>query len=315
MTLDDEARRRDAFVGTDNPFQRLARVRQARWREGRDLPVGEHRGRPLGSRLAMPFAQETLANYLTDTIREVVRAEVLDPKASAGKLYGRPRIFNDLLSSQPLCFNLFGELKRDPGLANRVIAILTGGRAKRVTAIEFEHSPGRRDAKYTGDRSAFDVFVAYTTATGAPGFLGVEVKYHEGLGDPPAEHRPRYDEVATLMGQFRPDAMAKLRAKPLQQIWRDHLLVGSLVADPGAGFDEGRFVFLSPAENERCQAAVIAYRACLSSAATFDAWLLDDVVRVLQDASAGPWADELAARYLGLDPPYSTDHTSAGAQQ
>ena len=297
--IDDEARRLHAYVSTDNPFQRLARVRQARWRERRELPIGEHRGRPLGSRLPMPYARDTLANYLTAGIRDVVRAEVIDAKKGAGKLYGQPRIFNDLLSSQPLCFNLFGELQRDLELASRVVARLTDGRVARVTRIEFEHSPGRRHPKYTGDRSAFDVFVEYVAVGGARGFLGVGVKYHEGLGDPAAEHRPRYDEVATVMGAFRPDAIAKLRAKPLQQIWRDHLLVGSLVADKDAGYDEGQFVFLSPAENERCRDAVVAYRACLSNDATFAAWTLGHVVRVLRAEVAATWVNELATRYLG----------------
>jgi hypothetical protein len=297
--IDDEAHRLKAFVSTDNPFQRLARVRQARWRERRELPIGEHRDQPLGSRLPMPDARDTLANYLTDTIRDVVRAEVLDKTKSAGKLYGQPRIFNDLLSSQPLCFNLFGELQRDLDLATRVVSSLTDGHIARVTAIEFEHSPGRRDAKYTGDRSAFDVFVEYVAVGGARGFLGVEVKYHEDLGDTPAEHRARYDEVACAMGAFQPDALSKLRQKPLQQIWRDHLLVGSLVADADAGYGEGRFVFLSPAENTRCRDAVVAYRACLVNETTFSAWTFEQVVAALRGATPAPWVDELAARYLG----------------
>ena len=135
--IDDEARRLHAFISTDSAFQRLARVRQARWRERTALPIGEHRGAPLGSRLPMPFARDSLANYLTDTIRDVVRVEVLDRSKSAGKLFGQPRIFNDLLSSQPLCFNLFGELQRDLVLASRVVSLLTEGHVARVTAIEF----------------------------------------------------------------------------------------------------------------------------------------------------------------------------------
>src|SRR5690606_24793953 len=120
------------------------------WRGERRLPIGEHRGRALGSRLAMPAAQHELLNYITDPIREVVRREVLDPKTSKGKLYGQPRIFNDLLSSQPLCFNLFGELQNDVELATRAFCALTAGRVQRVTSIKFEHSPGRGDLKYTG---------------------------------------------------------------------------------------------------------------------------------------------------------------------
>ena len=42
----------------------------------------------------MPFARETLANFMTDTTREVVRAEVLDPVRGAGKVYRAPRITN-----------------------------------------------------------------------------------------------------------------------------------------------------------------------------------------------------------------------------
>jgi len=65
----------------------------------------------------MPDAKNHLWNYLTDSIRDVVRAEVLGARRGDGKLFGEPRIFNDLLSSQPLCFNLFGELKRNLTLA------------------------------------------------------------------------------------------------------------------------------------------------------------------------------------------------------
>ena len=54
--------------------------------------------------------ERTLANYLTPKIRQVVRHEVLGPARSRGKVYGKPRIFNHLLSSQPLCFNLFADL-------------------------------------------------------------------------------------------------------------------------------------------------------------------------------------------------------------
>jgi hypothetical protein len=39
-----------------------------------------------------------------------VRREVIHPGRDRSKLYGQPRIFNDLLSIQPLSFNLFAEL-------------------------------------------------------------------------------------------------------------------------------------------------------------------------------------------------------------
>jgi len=299
--LDDLLGQHHVRIGTDNPFQRRARLLQALWREELRLPMGEHRGRPLGSRLAMPAAKEALSNYLTDTIRAVVRREVLDSEKSAEKLYGQPRIWNDLLSSQPLCFNLFAELQQDLVLATRALRRLTLGRIARVTGIKFEHSPGRRDAKYTGDRSAFDVFVEYVTSTGKLGFAGIEVKYHEGLNDKPAPHRARYDEVAKAMGCFDPTARERLKAKPIQQVWRDHLLTGSLLLDCERGYEDGFFAFLHPRDNANCARAVESYSACLTTTITFAPWTLEALVEAIKIAGGGAWIELFERRYLGFE--------------
>ena len=296
--LETLARRLHAWEpNTDtNEFQRRARLLQALWRDERGLPVGSMRGKPRGALIAMPLAEETLANYLDDTIRAVVRREVLDPSKAKGKLFGRPRIFNNLLSSQPLCFNLFGHLAEDLALASAVLAEMTRGRVGSVTALEFEVSPGRGDPAYTGDKSAFDVFVEHTTPEGGRGFLGIEVKYHEGLGDKAAGHRARYDELADAMGCFEPGRRQDLQRKPLQQIWRDHLLAGAVrLVD---GYDDGQFVFLSPAGNPRCASAVADYAACLTRQDSFDAWTLERLVAVIGRHSDAAWVDAVHRRYL-----------------
>ena len=168
-----------AFERADKShFQRAARIMQSIWREENRYEIGEvknqARTRPLGSRLQMPCARETLSNYLTENVRDVVRSEVLDLGKSKGKLYSKPRIFDDLLSSQPLCFNLFGELKKDLSLATRVMAILAPGMVSQVTDIDFEWSPGQGDPKLNGDRSAFDVYISFVTQAGAKGSLGLK---------------------------------------------------------------------------------------------------------------------------------------------
>jgi hypothetical protein len=288
----------DVLVSTDNAFQQRARLLQTLWREARGLPVGEHRGLPLGSTLELTHAKETLSNFLTETIRDVVRHDVLGPGRDPGSLIREDRLLANLLSSQPLCFNLFGELQRDLDLATRALGALVPGRIARVTEILFEHSPSRRDPRFTGDRSAFDVFVRYESPSGQRGFLGVEVKYHEALNDQAAEHRARYDELADAMGCFPQDRRA-LKDKPLQQIWRDHLLAGALLGG-GLGYDEGAFVFLYPRDNTACARALAAYRAELTNDDTFLVWTLEDVVAALHAASDAPWIDALQERYLDL---------------
>ena len=295
------SRHKVAVIG-DNDFQCRARLIQALWREEQGLPIGLRSSKgpePLGSRLAMPFARETLANYLTETIREIVRGEVLDRVKSTDKLYGKPRIFEDLLSSQPLCFNLFGELQRDLSLASAALGPLTDGRLTRVTAIDFEHSPGRGDPRFTGDGSAFDVFIQFEGPRGT-GFLGIEVKYHEDLENRAGKHYPRYDEIADQMDAFAPDCRKPLRQKPLQQIWRDHLLAGSLFLDRPSSYDDGAFVFLYPAQNLACADAIAEYAACLTSKESLIVWTLEEVVATLRAATGAAWVEAVADRYLGF---------------
>jgi hypothetical protein len=297
MTFQELAKRYHALESVDaRSFQPRARLLQAIWREEQGYDSTTYRGKIRGARLPMPWAKDTLANYLTDTIRDVVRAEVLDPDTAAGKLYGQPRIFNNLLSSQPLCFNLFGELQQDLELASKVFRTLTDGRAERVVAVEFEYSPGRGDARYTGDSSAFDVFVRFRTPEGGEGFAGIEVKYHENLKLKPARLTERHAEITGAMGCFDETVLERLKACPLEQIWRDHLLAGAMLAD--GEFDDGFFVFLAPEGNEYCREAVADYRACLTVDDTFESWTLEGVVDALREHSSAEWVELFFRRYL-----------------
>jgi len=239
-----------------------------------------------------------LANYLTKPIRDVVRAEVCDPVASAGKLYGKPRIFDNLLSSQPLCFNLFGELTYDLHLASAVVSNLSDGRFTEVTSIAFEYSPGHGDPRYLNDHSAFDVFVHCRTAGGGTGFLGIEVKYHENMAGAAGKDKTRYDEVADQMGCFTRER-GLLKASPLQQIWRDHLLAGITRIEDN--YDDGMFVMLYPQDNPHVSRAIDNYRTQLLNEDTFAVWIMEDFVDKLRDHSDAPWIELFYDRYLAFE--------------
>lgn len=296
--MQELCRRHHAYVSGDNPFQRRARLLQALWREGNGYEAGLHDGQPLGSRLAMPFAEHSLANYLTETIRDVVRREVVNQDHGLQQLYARPRIFNDLLSSQPLCFNLFGEMSRDLPLGSAVFSDLTEGRVREITTISFEFSPGRGDARYTDDNSAFDVYVEFLTSAKSRGFIGIEVKYHEKMNDKPARDRPRYGQIASAMDIFRNEALPRLRGTSLQQVWRDHLLAGSLCQV--GGFADALSVVIHPADNSKCVEALRNYRACLTRTESFATWTLEDVVAAIRRHGAEELAAALTDRYLAF---------------
>lgn len=300
QTLEDLAKSYLAFEKSDiSEFQRKARLLQSLWREERGYEVGEYRGKKRGNYIPMPWAKGTLNNYLSETIKTVVFSEVVK-NPNSGKLYGKPRIFDNLLSSQPLCFNLFAELQQDLDLATKVFNKLCANRVDVVTSIEFEHSPGRGNAKYTGDSSAFDVYVEFLNSAGEKGFIGIEVKYHENLKNKPAEMKERYFEVASEMECFRDNCLGELQISPLEQIWRDHLLAGSLLNSEGDDFKEGLFVFLNPKDNPHCQEAVNEYRKCLTDDNTFLSWTLEDVTEAIKRNTKDNWIDELIDRYLNF---------------
>jgi len=279
-------------------FQRKARILQAIWRKEKGYPVSRKGERVYGARLEMPWAEETLSNYMSDVAKAAVHKEVLSPERDKGKLYSKPRIFNNLLSSQPLCFNLFAEVQQNLELATSVVQDMGLKQVENVTAVEFELSPGRGDPEYTGDRSAFDVFVEYRTNDGKSGFLGIEVKYHENLLGEAASHRERYDEVALMAGCFKEESLIKLRSQPLQQIWRDHLLACSVIQH--GDYDEGAFVFLYPEMNLHCRDALAEYAECLVSDDTFKIWTLKSLVDAIQSHPGGEYVESVRDRYLNF---------------
>lgn len=141
-------------------FSSKARLLQSIWRTEKGYDFEKY-----GNFLKEDFAKQTGANYLTDSIFKIVKNEVENAKTK-GKVISEPRIWNNLLSSQPLAFNLFGELKLNGLLATKVFQKLYPDlKIEKVTNIEFEYSPGRKDLKYTGDSSAFDVFIEYLTTS------------------------------------------------------------------------------------------------------------------------------------------------------
>lgn len=303
MNLDDLAERYMTSVSSDrSDFRKRARLLQSLWRHDRGYRAGTRSDKSpveLGSRLAMPCAKDDLLNYLTPRIREVIKSEVLDRDASRGKLYARPRIFNDLLSSQPLAFNLFAELKLDLPLCSQLIGALTAGAFTSARRLEFEYSPGRSNKTYTGDRSAFDVYIECRDRNGDPAFLGIEVKYHEDLKNPPAATTERLEEIAMQMGCFEMDQLERLKVRPLQQIWRDHLLAGSILLQ--RHFRSGAFVFLYPALNADCRDAIASYRSFLSSERSLLVWTLEDVVNQLKECGDFDWVALFEERYLAFD--------------
>ncbi|MBS1515333.1 MAG: hypothetical protein JSS63_09890 [Bacteroidetes bacterium] len=287
-------------------FASNARLLQSIWREENNIQLERTYGNFLSSEQA--YTQEL--NFLTPKIKEIVKKEIEENVTRKGKdvkVMKKDRLYENLLSSQPLAFNLFGELVMpDYELAHRVFKKLFPDKIKKVTSINFEISTCRGDLNYTGDHSAFDVFITYDGIKGK-GFIGIEVKYAETLLDIPARFKERYKEVAIQSGKFTEEGINELCKMPksLEQIWRDHLLSLSMIPPVNIDYDEGFFVFLYPKKNQECVNALTRYRNYLNSTSSEETGIhqitMEDFVAAIKSETSEQWVIDFEDRYLNFE--------------
>lgn len=268
-------------------WKRLARFRQARWREERGYPMGAHphaggeKATPVGSRLELAFAMETGANFVSPGALEAVRARLAQPERF--EMLRADRLWADLLSSMPLCFNLFGDLAGDEAAATTAARAWWPDAPEGVAKMRFEYSPARRDPLFLGNQSAFDGAFELNLGAGALGIVGIETKYHEHAiveAVPKPVALARYIEVTERSGVFVDGWRERVIGTALQQIWQDHLLALSMLQHPSAIWKWGRFVLLYPAANASFARAADQYRAVLRDTSTFEARTFEDLLAV-----------------------------------
>jgi hypothetical protein len=289
----------------DSRFTSAARLLQALWREEKGLPIGVYRTvkgkvRKLGSRLDAKSAKEG-NNFLSPEIAKLAFRESV--YREIGAMIEQERLWKNLLSSQPLCFNLFGGLKLDYDKANKFFRHLFPDYLESVEGIYFEHSPGRGNPAFTDDNTAFDVFVICKTVNGEIGFIAIEVKYSESMAEPLASLRPRYDELSKLIGVYNDPDNSALRTNPLQQLWREHMLSRSMIEN--GLYPSGRFVLIYPSQNHQCAHATSAYQSHLVSVdpkvSGFQVITLDNCIETLRVIGDKQVANALYDRYLDFE--------------
>jgi hypothetical protein len=278
-------------------FASKARLLQSIWRTENGYEFEKY-----GNFLKLNFAKETGANFLTRKIFNIVRSEVKN-KHVERKVIKEPRIWNNLLSSQPLAFNLFGELKCDLNLATTVFKELYSERLiNEIVAIEFEYSPGRGDTKYTGDSSAFDVFIKYKNDLNQKCCFGIEIKYAEDLNDKPSTHKESYVNISEKSKIFRMSNIQKLKEKPIQQIWRDHLLVLSLFVT-NSDYEIGDFIYLYPSGNKNCEIGIEKYKSTFNNSVEtyFKPLTIEKIVKTIRNICSDKWIVDFEERYLRFE--------------
>ena len=242
---------------------------------------------------------------------EVARSKLI----SGAGIIEKDRLARNLLSSQPLCFNLFGYLSQvDPNALLPWVRAYAP-RATSISRIWLEYAPTAEDLG--GDPlggSAFDAFVEYLLPDESRGFIGIETKYHEnlakGLNIPPEGSRTRekYAKATQLGGAWRVGAAAELVShRKNLQFWYNQLLAQRTYdrvtdADGTRRYAEFTQVVVACRQDESDKAVVRAVADQLAEGheGTLRFCAIDDVL----DSVTGhdDWKREFRQRYTDFTP-------------
>ncbi|MFG1243890.1 hypothetical protein V5F31_16060 [Xanthobacter sp. V7C-4] len=290
----------------DTRFASCARLLQSIWRESRGLAPGWHRGRDgrqriLGSRLDLADARRG-RNLLTPDIARLTRRATA--YREIGAFIEEQRLWENLLSSQPLTFNLFARCQsaRDRGLG--LFAHLFPGFFGQVGELAFEHSPGRGDPTYLGDYTAFDLYVSGLAPDGSPAFIAIEMKYSEAMRQPGRSSKARYRELTRAYALHLDPEAPGLLSDPLAQLTAEHLLAALIRERLGPGA-YALFVVIAPAGNRDAWNAVDRYRSMLTEqgdGVPFIALTLEAVISAIGETGDPDLAARLHERYTDFTP-------------
>jgi hypothetical protein len=211
----------------------------------------------------------------------------------------RDRRNRNLLSSMPLCFNLFAKLHCEPAAAATVLGVVLGLDVATVEEVLVEHAPPAAK-QLLGDRTA------------------IETKYTEPFSPtsfPPGRYEP---SPAFTAAGFAPGAAARLAGPATNQLLRNTLLAAA--TRHTGGYDLGHAVVLTGRDDRAARRAVGLVRAELAEPDRLLRWLsLERLVEQCQlEARLASWAARFRRRYLDLSPvasrfPVPADCPSDGA--
>jgi hypothetical protein len=197
-------------------FTEKCRDLQGSYREhlGEPRGVGPHfkNGKPQvnmlvdGEKTGKNFVNDFTFNYAKRRVENKQPHETIDEY----------RLFNNMLSSQPMAFNLFCPFIQmlEQGKAEVVSRIFQNifpdkhiGEVTEV-GLEYLHTDIKN---YLNDLTAMDAIVRYKDTEGKPAFIAIETKYTDVLNEKTSRRRNvEYDKWIKQLGMFKPDTEAEL---------------------------------------------------------------------------------------------------------
>jgi len=179
-----------------------------------------------GEKSGKNFLEDYIFNYAKDRVKNCKDYETINEE----------RLFNNLLSSQPMAFNLFCPLikmlEEDESSTTDILrTALPDYNINKVTKIDLEFIPDNYK-KLTNDLTAMDAIIEFTDNEGIPSFIAIETKYSENLGTNEASDKGKGKgkakaiETIKSLRIFQSEIENRITSKEvaLTQIYRNFLL-------------------------------------------------------------------------------------------
>jgi hypothetical protein len=207
------------------------------------------------------------------------------------------RLFNNLLSSQPLAFNFFGELACNLPLAQDVLSHFVAMDAVDAVKFEFAGDPERERP----DNSAFDVAVLFRRGR-RKGLLGIECKYVDSLKSKPYD-KGAYKQLMAAPRTFAAGAdYASLKQPRFNQLFRNQLIAERLLQGNEFDIAETR-LFCHPGDDAIKTAGEFGAMLVTGPVSGFGTITYDEFIAAVQRLDVPwdvrQWTMLLWARYCG----------------
>ena len=297
----------DPRLSVASDSRRTARHRlQQSWYREQILRAryGEYRvsagTRPLGSLLHVDDVRRDAGlNFLSPEAARYA-AERVGTVAAVGGHVDRARLMRNMLSSLPMTFSVFGEIRAQADRGLEVVRAFFDPQAVAVDLVECEWRPA---GDLLGDRGAFDAAIVTVRADGSRHLVGIEAKYVEPFNKTIYNSEP-YRMVHERSGWFAGEATLDVIGPATNQLWRRTLLAAACVEHQVLGVTSASLVVVCPAGDPNAAIGVAGMSGALREPeAHCRVVSLEALVAGLREGiDPGPaWADAFATRYL--DPP------------
>lgn len=173
--------------------------------------------------------KNTGSNFISNSAFNFAKQKVLDKQINKYMTIDEYRLFNNMLSSMPMCFNLFGDLREllltNQDEVSRIIKSMFKelNWIEKVTYIDVEFIPVPI-SNYTNDKSAFDAMILVEDEKEKIGLISIETKYTDLLGSNSSKDSTIKNDLIENNKIFDEELITKLKDKGYQQIHRNYLL-------------------------------------------------------------------------------------------